>query len=125
MNDRKFDIVMSGGGDKAVFDALILDGRPGDDAPFAADKVKMISGVQSILEEFRKGKLDPDTAESQMLEILATQDWLPKHVYGWGNKDSRNVDFSDINLVGAQIGWGKTDAPKAIREELFDFKVPF
>jgi FADH2 O2-dependent halogenase len=100
-------------GDKGVFDALLLDGRPGDDAPFAADKVKMISGVQSILEEFRVGKLDPDTAES------------PKHVYGWGNKDSRNVDFSDMNLVGALIGWGKTDAPKAIREELFDFKVPF
>lgn len=111
--------------DIRVFDALFIDGRPGDDAPFAANKKAIIAGVQAILEKFQAGKLEPEAAEEKMLDILATQDWLPKHVYGWGKKDSRNVDFSDMNLVGALIGWGKTDAPKNIREELFDFNVPF
>lgn len=91
-------------GDTSVFDALLIEGRPGDDAPFAADKTDMITGVQNILEQFETGKLGPEAAEAQMLTILEAQDWLPKHVYGWGNKDSRNVDFSDMNLVGALIG---------------------
>ena len=112
-------------GDKKVFEKLIIDGRPGDDAPFMADKTKMFDKIEKTLHALKKGTINEEEASKSMLEQLNAQSWLPKHVYGWGSSSARNVDFSNMDLVGSLIGWGMNDAPENIKAELFDFKVPF
>ena len=81
--------------------------------------------LNKILEEFENGEVSETEASEFMLEALKEQDWLPKHVYNWGDMSSRNVDFTNMALVGELIGWGMNEAPIPMRENLFDFKVPF
>ncbi len=112
-------------GDKSIFEHLIIDGRSGDDAPFMDKKKLMFYKVEQTLNDFAANNIDDEEASSIMLKELQEQDWLPKHVYDWGNPLSRNVDFTNIELVKSFIGWGMNDAPEDIQANLFDFKVPF
>ncbi|MFZ9029330.1 MAG: NAD(P)/FAD-dependent oxidoreductase [Crocinitomicaceae bacterium] len=112
-------------GDKSHFSDLQIEGRPGENAPFVKDKMELMSKVSEILIKFENGEETETEASEFMLEALKEQDWLPKHVYNWGDMSSRNVDFTNMALVGELIGWGMNAAPVPMRENLFDFKVPF
>ena len=112
-------------GDKTIFENLIVDGRPGDDAPFMEKKKLMLNEVEKTLNDFEANRVNEEKASSTILKKLQEQDWLPKHVYDWGNPLSRNVDFTNMELVKSLIGWGMNDAPENIKSNLFDFKVPF
>jgi len=59
-----------------------------------------------------------------MLNRLAEESWLPRHVYDWGAADARHVDFSREEVVGALLGWGFDSSPEHLRTNLFDFKLP-
>jgi hypothetical protein len=59
-----------------------------------------------------------------MLERLRAEEWLPRHVYDWGNAAARSVDFSRPEVAGALLGWGFAESPEPVRSELFDFTLP-
>lgn len=111
-------------GRTAEFDRLRQETRPGDRAPFVAEKEQMYSTIGDALDTYVATEISPEAAARTILDQLKEAEWLPKHVYDWGNERARHVDFSDPELVGTLIEWGKVDAPAHIRAELFDFEVP-
>lgn len=106
------------------FDRLLEECRPGDRAPFAPEKEAMYQAMADAIDAYVVGTTTPDAAAKLILEEMQEAEWLPKHVYDWGNADARHVDFSDPELVGTLVEWGRTDSPKHIREGLFDFELP-
>jgi FADH2 O2-dependent halogenase len=84
----------------------------------------MFYATEDALNKCRSGELDEEQAEMAMLEVLQSQEWLPNHLYDWGNKTSRHVDFSKLELVGSLLQWGMVDSPVHIRRGLFDFELP-
>lgn len=111
-------------GDKSIFEAFLQEARPGNTAPFFEDKLKLLMGLQQILDRLEGSDLSPQLAQAQMLTLLKAQDWLPKHVYAWGEASERHVDFANPELVGKLLTWGFTDSPERIRQGLFDFELP-
>lgn len=111
-------------GNKARFQSFMNEMKPGMLAPFNAAKNDMFQAVANALHLYRWGEMDEGQTEQTMLEALKCQEWLPKHVYDWGNKNSRHVDFSKMELVGSLLQWGMADSPIHIREGLFDFELP-
>jgi FADH2 O2-dependent halogenase len=111
-------------GETAEFDALLDESAPGDGAPFATQKEEMHRTMADVLDAYEAGEASADQAAEVMLAEMRQADWLPKHVYDWGTDRARHVDFSNPELVGKLIEWGKTDSPDRIREDLFDFTVP-
>lgn len=107
-------------GDVGHFDAFLQEARPGENAPFAAARAALLDDLGTLLAE---DAAVPDTGAA-MLERLAEESWLPKHVYDWGNPESRNVDFSRNEVVGALLEWGFTASPEHLRTGLFDFSLP-
>ncbi|WP_255191953.1 NAD(P)/FAD-dependent oxidoreductase [Natronobeatus ordinarius] len=108
----------------AEFERLLGEPCPGAGAPFVVEKDEMYHAIDDVLSAYAAGSLLPDEAASLIHGELARAEWLPKHVYGWGDERSRHVDFSDPELVGTLLEWGKTSAPSHIRNGLFDFDVP-
>jgi len=106
------------------FDSLLDESAPGEDAPFATQKEEMHRSMADVLDAHEAGEASADHAADLMLAEMQQADWLPKHVYDWGTDRARHVDFSNPELVGKLIEWGKTDSPDRIREGLFDFTVP-
>lgn len=111
-------------GQTAEFDSLLNESAPGDGAPFATQKEEIHRTMAEVLNAYEAGEVTADDGAEQMLAEMRQADWLPRHVYDWGNGRSRHVDFSNPELVGKLIKWGKTDSPDRIREGLFDFTVP-
>lgn len=111
-------------GDRNRFAAFMAEHKPGMHAPFAAGKADLFKRAESALNEMESGRLSPEAAADSMLEALRDQEWLPKHVYDWGNHESRHVDFTVMETVGKLFEWGNTAAPDQIRNELFDFELP-
>ncbi|WP_415378912.1 NAD(P)/FAD-dependent oxidoreductase [Halosimplex sp. TS25] len=111
-------------GRTAEFDSLLDESAPGDGAPFVTQKEAMHRTMADLLDAYEAGEVSADHAGDLMLAEMRQADWLPKHVYDWGTDRARHVDFSNPELVGKLIEWGKTDSPDRIREELFDFTVP-
>lgn len=111
-------------GDKAEFDPLRKEARPGDHAPFVEDKERMYNNAAKALDAFVGGDMSADEAEEIILNEMKQAEWLPKHVYDWGNPQSRHVDFYNPELVAKLIEWGKNGSPRHIREQLFDFEIP-
>jgi FADH2 O2-dependent halogenase len=108
-------------GNTAHFDAFLDENRPGDHAPFAQDKRALLEDLGALLAV--KGNGVVDTGEA-MLQRLAEESWLPRHVFDWGAPEARNVDFSREEVVGALLGWGFESSPEHLRNGLFDFKLP-
>lgn len=111
-------------GDKAEFDRLLSETCPGDKAPFVPEKESMYLTIINALNAYDNGNITADEASDMMLNEMKLADWLPKHVYNWGDAGERHVDFYQPELVGKLIEWGKTSSPDHIREGLFDFEVP-
>jgi len=111
-------------GDTAAFDGLLTETRPGEGAPFVAQKDAMYAEMANALDAYTAGDITADAAAETMFAELRQAEWLPKHVYDWGDEGARHVDFADPELVGKLITWGKADAPAHIREQLFDFEMP-
>mgnify|MGYP000047147711 CR=1 FL=1 len=111
-------------GQTTAFDPLLDESAPGDGAPFVTQKEAMYRTMTDALDAYENGAVSADDAAEQMFAELRRADWLPKHVYDWGTDRARHVDFSDPELVGKLIKWGKTDSPDRLREGLFDFAVP-
>jgi len=108
-------------GNVAHFDAFLDEIRPGEKAPFAQDKESLLEDLGALLEIRGNGVVDTGEA---MLARLAQESWLPRHVYDWGASESRHVDFSRDEVVGALLGWGFEASPDHLRQGLFDFKLP-
>ncbi|WP_263018760.1 NAD(P)/FAD-dependent oxidoreductase [Natronobiforma cellulositropha] len=117
-----FKYVASGRPDE--FDPLREETAPGDRAPFVPEKAAMYHTIGDALDTYTAGEVPPEQAARVILDELQCAEWLPKHVYPWGDERARHVDFSNPELVGALLEWGKTDSPTHIREGLFDFDVP-
>jgi FADH2 O2-dependent halogenase len=111
-------------GTTAEFDSLLDESAPGAGAPFATQKAEMHQTMADLLDAYEAGEASATHAGDQMLAEMRQADWLPKHVYDWGADRARHVDFSNPELVGKLIEWGKTDSPERIRDALFDFTVP-
>lgn len=111
-------------GDRAEFDRLLDEVRPGDNAPFVADKERMTNAMCGTLDRALAGDITVSAAEAEMLAVLQSAEWLPKHVYDWGSADARHVDFYDEALVGELLKWGQTASPEHLRSGLFDFELP-
>lgn len=108
-------------GNVAHFDAFVDEMRPGEKAPFAKDKAALMQDLGALLDLRGQGIVDTGGA---MLQRLAEENWLPRHVYDWGAAESRHVDFSRDEVVGALLGWGFEAAPTHLRKGLFDFSLP-
>ncbi len=108
-------------GDVSHFDAFLEEIRPGEGAPFAQDKSTLLEDLGALLDVNEHGMVAPGEA---MLNRLAEESWLPRHVYDWGAADARHVDFSREEVVGALLGWGFESSPEHLRTNLFDFKLP-
>ena len=111
-------------GDTAEFDPLLEEPRPGDDAPFAADRDALLDRSAAAIDDHAVGDIDAGQAAQSILDELNRLDWLPRHVYDWGNEEERHIDFADPATTAALLTWGQTDAPAHIREGLFDFEMP-
>ena len=108
-------------GDVSLFEKLEEDPCPVAGAPFAADLMSILNGYEALLDQVDAGELTSEEAGDRMLALLENSDWLPKSIYPWGSAAARHLDF---NLVFRDwITWGKSKAPSAIREEVFDFQV--
>ncbi len=111
-------------GDVSLFAKLEEDPCPIAGAPFARDMKSIVNGYETVLDLFEAEELEVTASEaaSYMLDLLGNSDWLPKSIYPWGSPTARHIDF---NLVFRDwITWGKSKAPSAIREEVFDFPLP-
>ncbi len=109
-------------GDVSLFEKLEEEPCPIAGAPFARDMKSIINGYEAVLDRVDAGELTAEEAGEKMLALLWDSDWLPKSIYPWGSSTARHLDF---NLIFRDwITWGKSEAPSAIREEVFDFRVP-
>jgi len=106
------------------FDPLLRETAPGDGAPFVREKEEMHRTMADVLDAYKNGEHTVGDAAGLMFTEMQQADWLPKDVYEWGNEQARHIDFSNPELVGKLIEWGKTDSPDRLREGLFDFTVP-
>lgn len=111
-------------GDKTIFQRFLQETRPGNEAPFFAAKNDILDHFQQTLDQLDAKAISPDEAQAQMLSQLESQEWLPKHVYKWGSTEQRNVDFANPEVVQQLLGWGFTQSPEWLRENLFDFSLP-
>lgn len=111
-------------GNRNRFAEFLKERKPGVAAPFAPGKTSLFASAETALKAFEQGHMDAAEAAECILAALRKQDWLPKHVYDWGNPESRHVDFTDMENVGKLFGWGNETAPDAIRSGLFDFELP-
>lgn len=107
-----------------AFTPFLKETRPGMAAPFTAEKNELLHEVDLALKGARAGELSNTEAASRMFAALRKQEWLPKHVYAWGNPEARHVDFGRPDKVGALLEWGAKNAPAHIRQGLFDFELP-
>jgi FADH2 O2-dependent halogenase len=106
------------------FDSLLRETRPGDEAPFVAELDNMHHTIADALDAYVAEEITPEEASRIILGELEQAEWLPDHVYGWGEEGARHVDFSDPDVAEKLLTWGKTDSPDHIREGLFDFELP-
>ena len=60
-------------------------------------------------------------ATEQVTNTLAEADWLPHGQIPWAEIEKRHLDFTPELKLPSIILWGKTKAPKWVREEIFDF----
>jgi FADH2 O2-dependent halogenase len=111
-------------GQTTEFDALLKEPSPGVGAPFVTQKDAMCTMMGDVLDAYEDGETSAEDAAELMLEEMRDAEWLPKHIYDWGSERARHVDFSNPELVGKLIEWGKADSPPRLRERLFDFSVP-
>jgi len=111
-------------GDAGAFDGFLSEDRPGSGAPFVPEKMALFARAEAALVRFEQGGCSGEEAAAEVLLALEEQEWLPKHVYGWGQTASRHVDFSLDANVGALLEWGFTASPEPLRTGLFDFELP-
>lgn len=111
-------------GDTDAFDPLLHELRPGDEAPFTPEKDALLAVADRQLAAYATDEIDADAAADAIFSAMQQADWLPKHVYDWGNEAVRHVDFADPSIIEALIGWGYTAAPDHIQNGLFDFELP-
>ena len=111
-------------GDTAEFDPLLQETRPGDDAPFAAEKNALLDQAADTIDAYSRGDMSAETATQSILDAMRQADWLPKSVYEWGNEAERHIDLANPTVTNELLTWGQTDAPAHIREGVFDFELP-
>lgn len=108
----------------ADFEGFLREVRPGMAAPFATEKNELFDRIETSLAAMEAAHISSDEAAASMLQALQEQEWLPKHVYAWGDPAARHVDFARPEKVGALLQWGAQNSPPHIREGLFDFQLP-
>ena len=110
-------------GDVAILAALDEEPRPGAGAPFAKHTQGLLDLTTKLLDELDRGTITVDGVSRQILDALAAADWLPQHIYGWGDNESRHIEFTS-DIMRELFSWGSKDAPSWLREGLFDFSPP-
>ena len=103
-------------GDARGFDAFLEEERPGVSAPLGLEKRHLLDDLNALL--------DAGAEAEALFARLAREEWLPRHVYDWGNPEARSIDFSRPDVVGPLIEWGFTASPEPLRKGLFDFPLP-
>ena len=107
-------------GDVAELDRLLEGNRPGGGSPLGQTREALLDDLSAMLD---MSATSTEIAD-QMLARLRSEDWLPRHVYDWGNPAARSIDFSRPEVAGALLEWGFTASPPNLRERLFDFNLP-
>lgn len=107
-------------GDVGELDVLMQGSRPGAASPVAGSREALLDDLAAILSA---GPAGGDMA-NRMLQRLASEDWLPRHVYDWGSRAAQSIDFSRPDVAGALLTWGFTGSPEPLRSKLFDFELP-
>lgn len=111
-------------GDPRDFHALQDGTRPGTPSPLTKQQLALLDNVHARLDDFSSGQATAERASGEIMALLRAQDWLPKHVYSWGDRTERHADFAQPETVGKLLTWGFTDAPEPLRQGLFDFERP-
>ncbi len=109
--------------DHSILAALDEEPRPGAGAPFAKQAQGLLDLTTRLLDELDRGSITVDGVANQMLKALGEAEWLPQDIYGWGESDSRHMEFSD-EIMMKLFTWGNKDAPEWVRDKLFDFPPP-
>jgi FADH2 O2-dependent halogenase len=91
-------------------------------APFAEIVRELIAEAEKQLDLVDAGEIDAATAADRILGSMQKCEFLPKHIYNWGDANTTHGDFNA--KVPELIMWGKTAAPDYIRNGLFDFEMP-
>lgn len=74
-----------------------------------------------VFTQAEEGKTTWSDASKIVKDALANADWLPHKQIPWVEIDKRHLDFTPELKLPSIIFWGKTKAPKWIREQMFDF----
>ena len=107
-------------GEVAELDRLMEGDRPNAGSPLGPTRERLLDDLSSLLEGPGSGE---ERAE-QMLARLRAEEWMPRHVYDWGDAAARSIDFSRPEVAGALLEWGFTASPPHLRTGLFDFTLP-
>ncbi len=110
-------------GDVAILASLDEEPRPGAGAPFAKYTQGLLDLTTHLLDELDRGCITVDEVSRQLLDALGKADWLPQDIYGWGNSESRHIEFTSENMMKL-FEWGNKEAPEWLRKGLFDFPPP-
>ena len=102
--------------DVEQFDTFLREERPGVSAPLTLEKQRLLDDLSRLLDE--------GAGAEAMFARIREEDWLPRHVFDWGNPEAFSVDFSRPDVVGPLLEWGFTASPPALRRGLFDFPLP-
>jgi FADH2 O2-dependent halogenase len=90
-------------------------------APFIELFQKIVHLANDVFTKAEDGKMTWADATEQVTNTLAEADWLPHGQIPWAEIEKRHLDFTPELKLPSIILWGKTKAPKWVREEIFDF----
>jgi FADH2 O2-dependent halogenase len=104
-------------GDKSLFATLDEDPLPMT-CPAGMNPIEDLHNFgEALLDRMDAGELTPQQVAAEIFQMLDAMPLPPVHQ--WGNPEVRHLDFLPEKLM-RMIGWGKTEAPEAIRR-MFDF----
>lgn len=102
--------------DRSDMEALDLSSPP-----FSKQLQEMVDLSTRVLTDAEAGRISWDEATAAIEKSLQATDWLPHRNIPLGAIEARNLDFTPERVMPLIILWGKTLAPKWVRNELFDF----
>jgi FADH2 O2-dependent halogenase len=106
--------------DAAVFDGLQDDPLPRTSRPGESLTEDLLDAGEALLAAVDEGMISPDEASQRIFDLLRIAPLPPVH--GWADPEQLHLDFTPEKLV-RMITWGKTEAPAALRDRMFDFNM--
>ena len=105
--------------DKSLFAMLETDPLLGSSPPGEDEAGDLLNHAEAILARYERGELDDETGADAIFAALGRTACAPP-IHGWGDPRATHVDYIPEKLFRT-IVWGKTEAPRRIRERHFLF----